>query len=84
MKRLSFEKNTDRLAIEYQILVNKDIFFIVINNCSFLKLGLIYNIVPISAMQQSDPVVHRHSFSISFYIFVFCLFRATPVAYGGS
>ena len=50
---------------------------------------LIYNIVPISAVQQSDPIIHIYTFSFLLLLFfsVFCLFAiswATPVAYGGS
>ena len=39
---------------------------------SFFKLQLIYDVVPISAIQQSDPGIH--TYTLPFFFFFFCLF----------
>ena len=44
--------------------------------------------MPISAIQESDPVIYKYSHVLSweiiFFWFVLCLCRAAPTAYGGS
>ena len=56
---------------------------------NFLKLELIYNIVPVSAVQQSDPVIHVYicvciytfffSYSFAFYFAMFTALLKPPM-----
>ena len=34
----------------------------------FIKIQLIYTVVPISAVQQNDPVIHIYTFFSSYYL----------------
>ena len=34
----------------------------------FMKVSLIYSVVPISAVQQSDPVIHLYTFFFSYHL----------------
>ena len=45
-------------------LMNLSVFF-------FFEIWLVYSVVSISAVQQSDSVIHRHSFLMLFYIMVY-------------
>ena len=44
---------------------------------------MIYNVLSVSAVQQSNPVIPMYAFSLFFFL-AFCLFRPAPSAYGGS
>ena len=49
----------------------------------FIKVKLIYNVVPISAVQQSDPVIHVHTLPIAnsqaLYNYVTCQWSMKPL-----
>ena len=47
-----------------------------------MKIQLIHNILPFSAIQQCDSVIHYIYIIYSFFFFFFLLFRAAPIAYG--
>ena len=53
--------------------------------CFNFLLLLIYNVLSISAVQQSDPVTHAHTHIHTFFFFLsfFLLFGAVPAACGG-
>ena len=38
----------------------KNVFLFLFSFFSFIKVSLVYNVVIISAVQQSDSVIHRH------------------------
>ena len=59
--------------------------------CFLIKLWLIYNVVPVSAVQQCDTVIHKSTLFMNtifhFFVVVVVFFpfsRAAPEAHGGS
>ena len=62
---LKTEQNKRRKNTTYKVSEMEDIFFFVL-----IKAQLIYNVVSISAVQQSDSVIHIYH---SFFFFLHCL-----------
>ena len=59
-------KSTQEFVITYTG-ENGYIFFCILK-LFFIKVQLIYNVLSISAVQQSDPVIHIYTFFFSYYL----------------
>ena len=53
----------------------------IISRTYIVKIQLIYNVVPISAIQQSDSTIYIYTF---LFIFMYLFFRDAPMVYEGS
>ena len=69
LKYISFRKAVER-GIRIQWLLTPSIYHFFVSFKSFLifLLELIYNVVPISAVQQSDPVRNIYTFLFSYFL----------------